>query len=208
MNLLASAGGENTLNIGHAAGKSNGPPPCSRSHRIAMTVRSILIHPDRRLRRAAQEADPLDPAVARLVTDLTDTMYDADGLGLAATQMGENLRVAVVDCTRDEDSRAPIVLINPRVVGHAEETSARPEGCLSIPEIYEEVARPIWVDVSYCGIDGVKKTQRFEQMESVCVQHEIDHLNGKLFIDYLGPVRRRIITNQMRRRKRNAGKEA
>lgn len=171
-----------------------------------MTVRTILLHPDQRLRRKAQEVEPTSSDVARLVQDLTDTMYDADGLGLASTQIGKNLRVVVIDCDHDPDNRRPIALINPRIVDQSEETKTQPEGCLSIPEIYEEVTRPAWVDVAFFNTDGTEQLQRFEEIEAICVQHEIDHLNGRLFIDYLSPIRRRIITDQMRRLKRKRGK--
>lgn len=173
-----------------------------------MAVRPILLHPDRRLRAIAKPVECVDKDVRALAEDMVDSMYAAEGIGLAATQIGSTSRVAVVDCDRESETRNPIVLVNPEIVEHSPETETREEGCLSIPEVYEEVERSNWVEVRYLDQDGTETRRRCEGVESVCVQHEIDHLDGKLFIDRIGPVKRRLITNRMRKLKRERERES
>jgi peptide deformylase len=130
-------------------------------------------------------------------------MYDAPGIGLAAPQVAVMSRMLVMDCVKDEDATPePMVLINPEVVWTSDAQNVYEEGCLSIPEQYAEVERPAEVDVKWTDLDGKPRQERFDGLWATCVQHEIDHLNGKLFIDYLKPLRRQMITRKMQKLKR------
>jgi peptide deformylase len=169
----------------------------------AMTVRSILIHPDPRLKTVAKPVSDIDIDIARLANDMLETMYDAPGIGLAAPQVGVMSRLLVMDAVKEEKAAPrPMVLINPEVVWSSEDRSVYDEGCLSIPEQYAEVERPAEVRVRWTGLDGVTIEEHFAGLWATCVQHEIDHLNGKLFIDYLKPLRRQMITRKMVKLKR------
>lgn len=170
-----------------------------------MAVLPILIHPDPRLKKTCDPvAEPA--AVARLIEDMFETMYDAPGVGLAAPQVGVNARVLVMDCTAKEEEPAPMALINPEIVSVSEELNEHEEGCLSIPDQYGLVSRPAEVAVRWTTVEGETREQQFEGLWATCVQHEIDHLNGKLFIDYLGSVRRQMITQKMKKLKRERAK--
>jgi peptide deformylase len=167
-------------------------------------IRSILIHPEPRLRKSCAPVETIDEATRRLVDDMLATMYDAPGIGLAAPQLGVLKRVVVMDCAnRDEGEPAdPIALLNPEVVAASDDTATYNEGCLSIPEIYADVTRPASVRVRFLTPEGVEEERDFEGLRATCVQHEIDHLNGRLFIDYLGMARRQLITQKMKKLKR------
>jgi peptide deformylase len=167
-----------------------------------MSRRPILIHPDPRLRKAAEPVAAIDEGVRRLAADLLETMYEAPGVGLAAPQVGVGKRLFVMDCAPKDGEREPMVLINPEVVWTSEEVNVHEEGCLSIPEVYEEVTRPARVRVAWTDLEGAAREQEFEGLWATCAQHEIDHLKGRLFIDYLGAVRRSMITSRMRKLKR------
>ena len=168
-----------------------------------MTIRPIIIHPDTRLKKTAVPVVEVTPAIERLAEDMLETMYDAPGIGLAAPQIGVLTRLFVMDCVKEEGAAAePMVLLNPVITGASEELSTYEEGCLSIPEQYGEVERPAQIDMQWLGLDGKTHEQRFEGLWATCAQHELDHLNGKLFIDYLKPMRRQLITRKMQKFKR------
>ena len=170
-----------------------------------MALKSILIHPDPRLKSVADPvyASEVDKACRRLADDMLETMYDAPGIGLAAPQVGVGKRLLVMDCVKEENTPPrPMVLINPAVTWSSENLNTYEEGCLSIPEQYADVERPAEVEVIWIDLEGVTHTERFDGLWATCVQHEIDHLNGKLFIDYLKPLRRQIITRKMVKLKR------
>ena len=169
----------------------------------AMTIRPILIHPDPRLKKVAAPVTAVTEAHHVLAKDMLETMYDAPGIGLAAPQIGVLSRLIVLDCAKDEkkDPR-PLVMFNPRVVAHSDETNVYEEGCLSIPDQFADVTRPQVVDVTWMDRDGNEQTETFDGLWATCVQHEIDHLDGKLFIDYLGPIKRQMITRKMQKLKR------
>ncbi len=168
-----------------------------------MAMREILIHPDPRLKTAADPVGDLDDTVRRLADDMLETMYAAPGIGLAAPQVGVLKRVLVMDCVKDEDEPPrPMVLINPQVVWSSEDMNTYEEGCLSLPEQYADVERPAEVEVTWTGLDGIEQGERFDGLWATCVQHEIDHLDGKLFIDYLRPLKRQMITRKMQKLKR------
>jgi len=144
-----------------------------------------------------------------LADDMLATMYNAPGIGLAAPQVGVLSRLLVMDCVKDEAAKPrPMVLVNPEVVWASEERSTYEEGCLSIPEQFGEVERPAQVRVRWTGLDGDAMEEQFEGIWATCVQHEIDHLDGKLFIDYLKPLRRQMITRKMVKLKREMARGA
>jgi peptide deformylase len=164
-------------------------------------IRPIVIHPDPRLKKPCEPVSQVTPEIATLAADMLETMYDAPGVGLAAPQVGVLKRVIVMDCIKDGPPE-PMVLINPEVVWSSEEPSVYEEGCLSIPDQYADVTRPAQVRVTWLGLDGATHERSFDHLWATCVQHEIDHLNGKLFIDYLGPLKRQMITRRMEKMKR------
>ena len=171
-------------------------------------IRPILIHPDPRLKRPADRVDKPDARVRKLADDLFETMYEAPGIGLAAPQVGEGVRLLVMDCVKEEDAEPrPMALLDPEVTWISEETSTYDEGCLSIPEQYAEVERPARVRVRWTDLDGAPQEETFEGLWATCVQHEIDHLNGILFIDHLTLLKRQMITRKMVKLKRERERE-
>ena len=168
-----------------------------------MSLRDIIIHPDPRLKKLCAPVAEITPALRQLADDMLQTMYAAPGIGLAAPQVGELKRLLVMDCVKEEDAAPrPMILINPEVTWTSEETNIYEEGCLSIPEQFGDVERPAQARVRWMDIDGKPQEEQFDGLWATCVQHEIDHLNGKLFIDYLKPLRRQMITRKMVKLKR------
>jgi peptide deformylase len=166
-------------------------------------IRPILIHPDPRLKKICALVDTVTLEVGQLAEDMLATMYAAPGIGLAAPQIGVMSRVLVLDCIKDPaKSPRPLVMINPVISWASEDVSIYDEGCLSIPDQYAEVTRPAMVRVEWLGLNGKRQEEEFDGLWATCVQHEIDHLNGKLFIDYLGPLKRQLITRKMEKLKR------
>lgn len=164
----------------------------------------ILLHPDPRLKKTCPQVTAFDEPLHQLALDMLETMYEAPGVGLAAPQVGQLTRLFVMDCTdREKDPEPhPIVMINPEIVVVSETLNSYEEGCLSIPEIYAEVTRPAEVRMRYQDIDGQVHEQDFDGLWATCAQHELDHLNGKLFIDYLSSMKRTMITNRMKKVKK------
>ncbi len=171
--------------------------------------RPILIHPDPRLRKVCAPVTEFGAKTRALAKDLLTTMYDAPGLGLAAPQIGVLDRVLVMDCAKEDDGEAPkpICLINPEVVERADEMNEREEGCLSLPKVFMQIERPAAVRVRWQDPDGESHERDFEGLWATCVQHEIDHLDGKLFVDYISATRRAMITQKMKRLKRDIAKD-
>ncbi|HHG90859.1 MAG TPA: peptide deformylase [Devosia sp.] len=190
-----------------------------------MARRPILVLPDPRLRQVAKPVEKFDEDLKDLIADMFETMYDAPGIGLAAPQIGVMERLVVVDCglkkhdseTRDlagdqedgdleeEDSEPdPIAMINPEITWVSEELSVHEEGCLSIPDYYEDVERPARCRVTYTDTGGQRITRELDGLLSTCVQHEVDHLDGKLFIDYLSRLKREMITKKFKKAARHA----
>ena len=145
----------------------------------------------------------ITPEVETLAADMLATMYDAPGVGLAAPQVGVLLRLYVMDCNKDPEApRDPLVMVNPEVTWTSEALNTYEEGCLSIPDHYADVTRPAQVKVRWLGLDGKTHERDFDGLWATCAQHEIDHLDGRLFIDYLGPIKRQMITRKMVKLKR------
>ncbi|QAY94541.1 peptide deformylase [Methylovirgula ligni] len=164
-----------------------------------MPLRPILILPDKRLREKAAPVTAVDDEIRALMDDMLETMYAAPGIGLAATQIGEIKRVLVLDVAKrqDEDASAnPLVFANPEILWASEELSTYNEGCLSIPEIYEEVERPARIRVGYLDRDNKRQEIEAEGILATCLQHEIDHLNGVLFIDHISRLKREMISKK------------
>jgi peptide deformylase len=155
-----------------------------------MTIRPLVILPDRRLRLVSEPVREITDEIRRLAEDMLETMYDAPGVGLAAIQIGVPKRIVTIDVSKDEDERHPMVLINPEIVWSSEETRIYEEGCLSIPDYREEVERPDRVRVRYRNLEGETVECEADGLLATCVQHEIDHLNGVLFIDHLSKLKR------------------
>lgn len=164
-------------------------------------IRPILIHPDPRLKKLCEPVGEITAELRRLADDMLETMYDAPGIGLAAPQVGVTKRLIVMDCIKDGPPE-PFVMFNPQVVWSSEDLSVYEEGCLSIPEQYADIKRPAEVQVRWTDPDGAAQERQFSGLWATCVQHEIDHLDGKLFIDYLGPLKRQMITRKMEKLKR------
>lgn len=155
-----------------------------------MAVRKLVILPDQRLRSVSAPVANADKVLRALVDDMFATMYDAPGIGLAAIQIGVPQRVVTLDVSRRDDTQEPLALINPEVTWASPEMSTYEEGCLSIPEYYEEVERPERIRVRYLDIDLKPREIEADGILATCIQHEIDHLNGVLFIDYLSKLKR------------------
>lgn len=173
------------------------PAPAAEAERL-----SILIAPDPLLRRKARPVGPADADIVRdLVPRMLATMYRAPGIGLAAPQVGVGLRLAVIDL-QPEERREPVVLVNPEIVSASEETETREEGCLSLPDQYADVTRPRAVTVRFEGPDGVRREIAAEGLMARCLQHEIDHLDGVLFIDRISSLRRSMILRRLAKAQR------
>ncbi len=155
-----------------------------------MALREILKIPDKRLRLVSEPVKRVDAGIRALVEDMFETMYDAPGIGLAAIQVGVAKRVVTADLSKKEEAHEPRVFINPEIIWASKEKSTHEEGCLSIPEYYEEVERPLLVKVKYLDLDGKAHEVEAAGLFATCLQHEIDHINGVLFIDHISKLKR------------------
>jgi len=155
-----------------------------------MTIREIITLPDPRLKQVSKPVDGVTDEIRTLLDDMVETMHDAPGIGLAAVQVGILQRVVVVDISRDEDNPDPQYFINPEITWESEEIGIYEEGCLSIPEYYEEVERPVECKIKFLDRDGKPQELHCKEMLATVIQHEIDHTNGVLFIDHLSRLKR------------------
>jgi len=169
-------------------------------HKRIMAILNILEFPDPRLRTIAKPVDVVDDALRQLIDDMFETMYDAPGIGLAATQVNVHKRVVVMDLS--EDKSEPLVFINPQFESLTEEMDQYQEGCLSVPGFYENVDRPQKVKINALDRDGKPFEMIAEGLLAVCIQHECDHLNGKLFVDYLSTLKRDRIKKKLEKQHR------
>lgn len=158
-----------------------------------MTIKPLIILPDPVLRQLSKPIERVDSDLQRLADDMLETMYDAPGIGLAAIQIGVPRRMLVIDVSKDDEERKPLVFVNPEIVATADERSTYEEGCLSIPDYYAEVERPAKVTVKSLDRDGREQVTEAEGLLATCLQHEIDHLNGVLFIDHISRLKREMV---------------
>ena len=173
-----------------------------------MAIRPLVTLPDRRLRAVSAPVPAITAEVRRLAQDMLETMYDAPGIGLAAIQIGVPERVVVIDLGKTEEERDPMVLVNPEVIWGSEEVKVYEEGCLSIPEYYEEVARPDRIRFRYTDLDGQTVERDADGVLAVCVQHEIDHLNGVRFIEHISKLKRDRVTKKFVKAAKREAEEA
>lgn len=188
-----------------------------------MATREIINIPDPILRTVSKPVERIDEAVLRILDDMAETMYEAPGIGLAGIQIALPLRLVVVDCEKrasdeedgdgepkreetSEEDRTPVFLINPEIVSLSDEPSIYEEGCLSIPEYFADVERPASCVVKYLDRDGKEQTLEADGLLSTCLQHEIDHLDGKLFIDHISKLKRDMVIKKFTKVARNTGK--
>ncbi|MDR7143563.1 peptide deformylase [Rhizobium sp. BE258] len=158
-----------------------------------MTIKPLIILPDPVLRQASKPIERVDGELKRLADDMLETMYDAPGIGLAAIQIGVPRRMLVIDVAREGEDKQPQVFINPEILKSSEERSVYEEGCLSIPDYYAEVERPAVVTLRYLDRDGKEQIVDADGLLATCLQHEIDHLNGVLFIDHISRLKREMV---------------
>ena len=162
-----------------------------------MAIRPIVILPDPVLRRKAAPVTAVDDDIRQLMDDMLETMYDAPGIGLAAPQIGISSRIIVMDCSDDDDNPAPLKMANPEIIWKSDDKDTLEEGCLSIPGHRGDVTRPSEIELRYLDQNGDEQQLRTGGLLAVCIQHEIDHLDGVLFIDYLSRLKRDMIIRKM-----------
>ncbi|WP_136657550.1 peptide deformylase [Nitratireductor sp. XY-223] len=170
-----------------------------------MTIKPLVLLPDPVLRDKSEPVERVDDEVRTLADDMLETMYDAPGIGLAAIQLGIPRRLLVVDCSKEDEEKNPIVVINPEIVASSDERSTYEEGCLSIPDYYAEVERPAQVTVDYVDRDGKKQQIEADGLLATCLQHEIDHLNGVLFIDHISKLKRDMVIRKFTKLAKSRG---
>ena len=170
-----------------------------------MAIMPIVLIPDPVLRQKAAPVDGVDDAIRQLMDDMLETMYDAPGIGLAAPQVRVSKRVIVMDCSDDDDKPEPIKMANPEIISLSEEKSTMEEGCLSIPDQRGDVTRPSAITVRYLDENNTQQELSCDGLLAVCIQHEVDHLNGVMFIDYLSRLKRDMIIRKMTKEARLKG---
>ncbi len=166
-----------------------------------MAVREILVVPDPRLKQVSKPVEGVDDVLRSLMDDMVATMYAAPGIGLAAVQIGEPVRVIVMDLAREGEPPQPRYFVNPEILWSSTETAPYEEGCLSVPEVYDEIQRPAHVRLRYLDYDGRAVEEDAEGLYAVCIQHEMDHLQGVLFIDHLSRLKRDRAVSKVRKAK-------
>jgi len=167
-----------------------------------MSIRPILTAPDPRLKAVSTDVEKVDDGIRRLIDDMTASMYDADGIGLAAIQIGVPKNVIVMDLDQKSGQKNPRAYINPKILWASEELATFEEGCLSVPEIWEEVERPARIKAEYLDRDGNAQVLEADGLLATCLQHEMDHLKGVLFIDHLSRLKRSIALRKLQKAKR------
>ena len=172
-----------------------------------MALRDILILPDKRLRSVSKPVVAIGDEIRTLVADMFETMYEAPGIGLAAIQVGVPSRVIVMDLSKREAEAEPRVFINPEITWSSEEQSLYEEGCLSIPDVHEDVERPARVKIRYLDLEGKPHEEDADGLFATCIQHEVDHVNGVLFVDHISKLKRERITKKFTKAAKRAEKE-
>ncbi len=171
-----------------------------------MSKKKIVIEPDPILRKRSETIEKVDDELRGLLDDMLETMYSAPGIGLAAVQIGILKRLIVIDISKDKEKKNPLFLINPEIVSKSISTSVHEEGCLSLPGHFAEIERPSECQIKYIGYDGKQKEIKASGLLSTCIQHEIDHLNGILFIDYLSKLKKDMILKKLIKNKKELNK--
>ena len=167
-----------------------------------MTKRKILIEPDTILRKKSYQLEKVDDEVRSLMDDMLETMYEAPGIGLAAVQIGILKRLIVIDIAKDKEKKEPLFIINPKLTFKSKNTSVYEEGCLSLPGHFAEIERPAECHLNYIGYDGKEKNLKAKGLLATCIQHEVDHLDGILFIDYLSKLKKDMIIKKLKKQKK------
>jgi len=170
-----------------------------------MTTKPLVLLPDPVLRKTSEPVERVDDDLGQLADDMLETMYDAPGIGLAAVQIGVLRRLLVIDCSKEEEEKAPMVFINPSIVDRSDDRAVYEEGCLSIPDYYAEVERPAEVTVDYVDRDGQEQRIEANGLLATCLQHEIDHLNGVLFIDHISKLKRDMVVKKFAKLAKSRG---
>ena len=168
-----------------------------------MSVKTILTEPNKLLRQVSKKVEKVGDEERTLMDDMLDTMYDAPGIGLAAIQIGVPKRIIVMDISRDEDKKEPRYFVNPVIKNKNNETSKYEEGCLSVPDQFAEIERPNECEVEYLDYNGKKQLLKADGLLATCIQHEMDHLEGVLFIDYLSKLKKSMIIKKLSKIKVN-----
>ena len=171
-----------------------------------MTKRKIITEPDIILRKKSVNLEKVDDDLRALMDDMLETMYAAPGIGLAGVQIGILKRLIVIDVSRDEEKKSPLFLINPEIISKSSNTSVYEEGCLSLPGYFAEIERPAECQIKYIDYHGKKKEMKASGLLATCIQHEIDHLNGILFIDYLSKLKRDMVIKKLIKNKKELNK--
>ena len=171
-----------------------------------MSIRNIIIEPDPILRKKSTTLETVDDSIRKILDDMLQTMYNAPGIGLAAVQIGILKRLIVIDVSKKEEEKKPLFLINPEITYQSKETSIYEEGCLSLPGYFAEIERPAKCKINYIDYHGKKAELEAEGLLSTCVQHEIDHLNGILFLDYLSKLKKDMIIKKLVKQKKELDK--
>jgi len=167
-----------------------------------MSIRPILTAPDPRLKAVSTDVGKVDDETRRLIADMIESMYAADGIGLAAVQIGVPKRIIVMDIDQKDGKKNPRIFVNPKILWASEELATFEEGCLSVPEIWEDVERPAQIRAEYLDRDGKRQTLEADGLLATCLQHEMDHLEGILFIDHLSKLKRSIALRKLQKAKR------
>jgi len=171
-----------------------------------MSKRKIVIEPDPILRKKSENLEKVDDELRKLLDDMLETMYSAPGIGLAAVQLGVLKRLIVIDISKEKDKKNPLFLINPEIISRSNKTSIYEEGCLSLPGHFAEIERPAECHVKYIDYSGKEKEIKADGLLSTCIQHEVDHLNGILFIDYLSKLKKDMILKKLIKHKKEFNK--
>ena len=171
-----------------------------------MTQRNIIIEPDTILRKKSEILEKVDNEVRGLMNDMLETMYAAPGIGLAAVQVGIPKRLIVIDISKEKEKKNPLFLINPEIISKSKNTSVYEEGCLSLPGYFAEIERPAECQIEYIDYEGKKKEMKANGLLATCIQHEVDHLNGILFIDYLSKLKKDMIIKKLVKQKKELNK--
>ncbi|MDW6025965.1 peptide deformylase [Mesorhizobium sp. BAC0120] len=164
-----------------------------------MSIKPLIILPDPKLRLVSQPVERVDDELRKFAGDMLETMYDAPGIGLAAIQVGEPIRMLVIDLAKEGEPKEPLVFVNPEIVAKSDDRSLYEEGCLSIPDYYAEVERPARVRVKYIDLDSKPQEIEADGVLATCLQHEIDHLNGVLFIDHISKLKRDMVMRKFKK---------